>query len=75
MAGDGPTSPVPRFVSKLQDVSKSGNGNVMSLVLKEDPMSAFNKQPRRWLHIDADGHVSYVTVGPEVALDLNILRV
>lgn len=51
----------PRVISKAQDVSKSGCANRFSMT-SEDPMSAFNRQPRRWLHIDADGHVSYVTV-------------
>jgi hypothetical protein len=54
-------SPTPRVVSKAQDVGKSGFTNRSSLTA-EDPMNNFNKQPRRWLHIDADGHVSYVTV-------------
>lgn len=54
-------SPTPRVVSKAQDVGKSGITNRSSLTA-EDPMNNFNKQPRRWLHIDADGHVSYVTV-------------
>jgi hypothetical protein len=54
-------SPTPRVVNKAQDVGKSGHANRSSLT-SEDPMSTFNKQPRRWLHIDADGHVSYVTV-------------
>lgn len=54
-------SPTPRIVSKAQDVGKSGFTNRSSLTA-EDPMNNFNKQPRRWLHIDADGHVSYVTV-------------
>jgi len=54
--------PAPRVVSKPQDVGKSGNGRCFSVLLREDPMTLFNKQPRKWLHIDAEGHVSYVTV-------------
>ena len=56
-------NPAQRVVSKPHDVNHSGLGaHSRASVMKEDPVAAFNKQPKRWLHVDHNGRISYVTV-------------
>ncbi len=52
-----------------QDAGKSGvlPPLLRSTAKRDDPISDFNKQPRRWLHVDRQGNASYVTVSwPDV---------
>ena len=52
-----------RTLSSL-DAGKSGvlPPHLQSTAKREDPITDFNKQPRRWLHVDRQGNASYVTV-------------